>query len=179
MGAGSSGEVQICSFRSQTTDMCQLFTFLYYAALYFSAVKAHRPIRVGVDMFPTSFLTLPGTIVVAALISRTGRYRWAVWLGWAVSVVGCGLLCLLRVGTSTAVWATALAVFGVGQGMVLNPLSIAVQAVVDPEDAGFAATMNAFCRSLGICLGVAIGECRPNYLCRLAPRLVASIKGLP
>jgi hypothetical protein len=44
-------------------------------ALYFSLVKRERPIQVGINPFPTTILTMPGSVIASAFVSRTDRYR--------------------------------------------------------------------------------------------------------
>src|SRR4051812_32463292 len=90
-------------------------------------------------------------------MSRIGRFRWAVWAGWIISGVGCGLFELFDQNTPTPVWAVILAVFGIGQGMLLTSINVGIQAISRVEDAGRAAAMYAFMRTLGMSIGVAIG----------------------
>lgn len=109
------------------------------------------------DVFPVTCLLLPGSIVISLITTRTGRYRWAIWGGWAVTSVGCGLLVLFDYDTKTPVWAVILAIFGVGHGMLLTSVNVGIQAVSRVEDAGRAAAMYAFMRTLGMSIGVAVG----------------------
>lgn len=134
-----------------------MFCALYYVTFYFTAIKFHSPTRSGVDMLPTTCLLLPGSIIVSLVTTRIGRYRWAIWSGWAVTALACGLLALFDQDTATPVWATVLAVFGVGNGMLLTGVNVGVQAVSRVEDAGRAAAMYAFTRTLGMSIGVAVG----------------------
>jgi len=135
----------------------QLFCALYYVPFFFTAIKFHTPTRAGVDIFPVTCLLLPGSIVTSLITTRTGGYRWSIWGGWAITTVGCGLLLLLDEGTETPAWASILAVFGIGNGMLLTGLNVGVQAASRTEDAGRAAAMYAFMRTLGMSFGVAVG----------------------
>lgn len=74
-----------------------------------------------------------------------------------ITAIGCGLLLLLDEETTTPVWATILGVFGIGHGVLLTSVNVGIQAVSRPEDAGRAAAMYAFMRTLGMSIGVAIG----------------------
>jgi MFS family permease len=135
-----------------------LFTTLYYVSFYFSAAKLASPLNAGAKLLAVAALVLPGSIVVSALITRLGTYRWAIWIGWTVTTLGCGLLILLDEHTSSAVYSTALSVLGLGLGMILSSVNFATQAsVVDTADSGRAAGMYAFMRTLGMTLGVALG----------------------
>jgi MFS family permease len=135
-----------------------LFCGLYYVVFYFSAARLRRPINASVGLLPAVVFVLPGSVVVSSLITRFGRYRWAIWVGWVFTTIGCGLLILLDENTVTAVHATALSVLGLGLGMVLSALNFASQAsVTDTKDSGRAAAMYAFMRTMGFTIGVAFG----------------------
>nr|XP_036574732.1 major facilitator superfamily transporter [Colletotrichum truncatum]KAF6781197.1 major facilitator superfamily transporter [Colletotrichum truncatum] len=134
-----------------------LFCGLYYIPFYFTSIRSVTPTQSGIDLLPVTCLLLPGSIVVSVLTSRLGRFRWAVWSGWAITSVGCGLLLLMDENTTTALWATYLAVFGIGNGMVLTSVNVATQAISRVEDCGRAACMYAFMRTLGMSVGVAVG----------------------
>jgi MFS family permease len=109
------------------------------------------------DIFPVTCFLLPGSIVISLITTRIGRYRWAIWSGWVVTAIGCGLLLLLNAETKTPVWAVILAIFGIGHGILLTSVNVGIQAVSRVEDAGRAAAMYAFMRTLGMSIGVAVG----------------------
>ncbi len=135
----------------------QLFCALYYIPFYFTAIRFKPPTQSGLDIFPVTCFLLPGSIIISLMTTRLGRYRWAIWSGWVVTALGCGLLVLLDVDTKTPVWAVILAIFGIGHGMLLTSVNIGIQAVSRVEDAGRAAAMYAFMRTLGMSIGVAVG----------------------
>lgn len=153
----------------------QLFCAFFYIPFYFVAVRFASPTQAGINLFPISCLLVPGSIVVSALTSRLGQFRWAIWAGWVLMAAGCGLLNLLDVATPTAVWAAALAVLGVGNGMVLTGVNVATQAVAAPRDSGAAAACYAAARTLGMAVGVAVGG--TTFQNAMAARLRA--EGLP
>ncbi|KAJ4291826.1 hypothetical protein N0V90_009722 [Kalmusia sp. IMI 367209] len=133
-----------------------LFSALYYIPFYCMSVRSSSPTRAGIDLFPAVFLLLPGSIVVAALTTRLGSFRWAIWIGWALVTLGSGLLLLLDLHTKYVVLAVAIGIFGVGCGMVLTSVNVGIQAIAKVNDAAMAASMYGFMRSLGMPLGVAI-----------------------
>jgi MFS family permease len=139
----------------------QLFTGLYYVPFYQMSVRGSSPVRAGIDLFPAVCLLVPGSVVVAVLTSRLGHFRWAIWLGWSVTLVACGLFTVFDERTGEAIFALALAVFGVGNGMVLTSVNVATQAIANQtvakkEDRAMAACMYGFMRSLGMPVGVAV-----------------------
>ena len=124
-------------------------------------MRGSSPVRAGIDLFPAVCLLVPGSVVVAVLTSRLGHFRWAIWLGWGVTVVACGLFTLFDERTEMAVFALALAIFGAGNGMVLTSVNVATQAIAaqtiaKAEDRAMAACMYGFMRSLGMPIGIAV-----------------------
>jgi fucose permease len=140
------------------------------------SVRGSSPVRAGIDLFPAVCLLVPGSVVVAVLTSRLGHFRWAIWLGWGVTVVACGLFTLFDERTEMAVFALALAIFGAGNDMVLTSVNVATQAIAaqtiaKAEDRAMAACMYGFMRSLGMPIGIAVcsvsKHCRQSLTTRL------------
>jgi MFS family permease len=134
----------------------KVFVGMYYFPFYLMSILGANSTQAGVDQFPALVCVLPGSIIVAALITRLGRFRWAIWGGWAIITLGSGLFQLFGEHTTTAVWATVIAIRGIGTGMVLTSVNVGVQAISKSEDAPMAASMYGFFRSLGMPLGVAV-----------------------
>ncbi|KAL8718066.1 MAG: hypothetical protein Q9225_004760 [Loekoesia sp. 1 TL-2023] len=134
-----------------------LWSLLYYLPLYYEAVKGFSPVISGVALFPKTFTVAPASIVVGILITVTGRYRWAIWSGWVLTVLGTGLLYLLDVQTSVVSWIFLNLVGGVGMGMLFPSMAFAIQASQKNKDLAFAVAMFSFFRAFGQALGVAVG----------------------
>ncbi|KAH8644881.1 hypothetical protein IG631_02345 [Alternaria alternata] len=109
-------------------------------------------------MLPVCLFTVPSSVAVSVLTSRLGRFRWAIWGGWVITTLACGLQILLDVDSTTVITSVFLAVLGIGMGMVLTSLNVGIQAISKPEDAAMAASMYGFLRSLGMPLGVAVSS---------------------
>ncbi len=134
-----------------------LWCILYYLPLYYEAVKGYSPAIAGVAALPETFTVAPTSVVAGIAISITGRFRWAVWSGWVLTVLGMGLLCDLSVDTSIPAWVFLNLVPGIGMGMLFPSFQYAVQAACDQRDVAFAAAMLNFVRSFGQSIGVAAG----------------------
>ena len=134
-----------------------LWSMLYYMPLYYEAVKGESPILSGVSLFPQTFTVAPASVVVGILVSLTGRYRWAIWSGWVLTVAGTGLLYLLDVHTSTVAWIFLNLVPGLGTGMLFAGMGFAIQASSTNRDLAFAVAMFCFFRTFGQAIGVAVG----------------------
>lgn len=147
-----------------------LWCGLYYLPLYFETVKEYSPIISGISLFPLTFTVAPVAGIAGIIITKIGHWRWAVWLGFALSTLGMGLLAVLDVDTSIVAWIFLLLPTGVGMGLLFPALGFAIQASARPGHMAIAVAMFSFFRAFGQAIGVAIGgvifqnEMRKNLL---------------
>ncbi|KAI5270348.1 putative efflux pump antibiotic resistance protein [Aureobasidium subglaciale] len=134
-----------------------VYATLYYLVLWLLAVKGMSEIMAGVCVLPLGMTVVPVSGLTGTIITRVGRYQWAVWSGWVIATLGIGILVLLHPGTSTVEYVFMFICAGIGLGLLMNSLSAAVQAISLTKDIAYASSMFAFMRSLGLCLGVSIG----------------------
>lgn len=134
-----------------------LWCQLYYAPLYYEGVKGYKPIIAGVAMFPATFTVAPAAIAVGLLVTFTGKYRWAIWMGWFLTCLGSGIQILMDVHTSIPAWIFINLVSGLGTGMLFPATMFGVQASQPSKDLGPAVSLFTFFRSFGQAVGVAIG----------------------
>jgi MFS family permease len=125
--------------------------------LYYEAVQGYSPIIAGVALFPDTFTVAPLAVVTGISITVTGHYRWAVWSGWAITVLGVGLATLLKVDTSIPAWIFLTMVSGIGLGILFPSMQFSLQAATAAKDVGFAVAIFSFFRTFGQAIGVAIG----------------------
>ncbi|RAL59143.1 hypothetical protein DID88_006699 [Monilinia fructigena] len=124
--------------------------------LYFEVAKNYTPIQSGIGLFPLTFTTAPAAVVVGLIIAKTGHYRPSIWVGWAISTLGIGLLILLKESTSTTSWIFITLIPGTGLGTLFSAQGFAAQASVSNIDLPFAGAMYSFFRAFGQTIGVAI-----------------------
>jgi len=134
-----------------------LWGLLYYMPLYFEAVKGYRPLIAGVSLFPASFTVAPAAIVVGVLVTKTGTYRWSMWIGWALAVLGFGLQRLMTVDISVPGWIFIGIVTGLGVGLLFPGLQFGIAAPTSDKDVASAMSLLVFTRTLGNTVGVAVG----------------------
>ncbi|KFY64367.1 hypothetical protein V496_03311 [Pseudogymnoascus sp. VKM F-4515 (FW-2607)] len=134
-----------------------VWSMLYYMPLYYEVTKNFNPIESGVAIFPLTFTTAPAAIVVGFVITKTGKYRPSIWVGWVLTTVGLGLLIILEEDTTTPQWIFLSLTAGLGTGILYSAQSFAVQASASNSDLPYAAAMYSFFRSLGQTFGVACG----------------------
>lgn len=133
-----------------------LFGSVTYMPLYLQVVKGVSPSLAGMQLTPMMGGVLFSSIISGQLISRMGRYRIFPIAGTAVMTIGLGLLATL--GTETSPWLASgyMLVLGLGLGMVMQVLVLAVQNAVDYKDLGVATSGATLFRSIGGSVGVSI-----------------------
>jgi EmrB/QacA subfamily drug resistance transporter len=133
-----------------------LFGSVTFLPLYLQIVKGQSPTASGLLLTPMMVGLLITSIVSGNLISRFGRYRPFPIAGTAVMTVGLALLATL--GVVTPIWRIALymVVLGLGLGMVMQVLVLAVQNAVAYEQLGVATSGSTLFRQIGGSIGVAL-----------------------
>ncbi|KAL4895396.1 putative MFS multidrug transporter [Aspergillus ambiguus] len=134
-----------------------LWSALYYLPLYYEAVKGYSPIIAGVALFPSTLTVTPTAAVAGFVITYTGQYYYITYAGWALSTLGFGLLCLLDVDTTIPQWIFLNIVPGIGVGLSVISVALAVQASAPAELVSLMVTIGTFLRSFGQSIGVAVG----------------------
>ena len=133
-----------------------LFGGLTFLPLFQQVVRGDSPTESGLQLIPVMVGLLFTSILAGQVITRTGRYRWFPIAGTAIAAVGLLLLAQLDRETSTALAALYMLIFGLGLGMVMQVLVLAVQNSVDYEMLGVATSGATLFRSIGGSLGTAL-----------------------
>jgi hypothetical protein len=81
-------------------------------------------------------------------ISRFKIYRPPIWVGWSLTVLGCGLMSSLRADASRAASVGLPVLAGVGIGLVWTSLQFPVLAPLAVELNARALSLFGFCRLL-------------------------------
>ena len=124
--------------------------------LYLQIVKGASPTKSGLLLLPLVAGLMLASLATGQLIARTGRYKIFPVIGSILMVVGTGLM--ITIGADTSLWVTDIymAIFGVGLGMNMQSLVLAMQNAVPAQDMGVASAASSFFRSIGGTLGTAI-----------------------
>lgn len=133
-----------------------LFGSVTYLPVYLQLVKGVGPTQSGLEMLPMMGGMLVTSIVSGQLISRTGRYKLFPVVGTAVMSLGLFLLSRLTVASSTWMASLDMLLLGLGLGLVMQVLVIAVQNAVDYADLGVATSGATLFRLVGGSLGTAV-----------------------
>jgi DNA-binding MarR family transcriptional regulator len=133
-----------------------LFGSVTYLPLFLQVVNGASPTGSGLQILPLMAGLLVTSIGSGQLISRTGVYKPFPIIGTAVMVVGLLLLSGMSAQTSRLVASLDMFVLGLGLGMVMQVLVLAVQNAVDYKDLGVATSGATLFRSIGGSIGTAI-----------------------
>jgi EmrB/QacA subfamily drug resistance transporter len=133
-----------------------MFGSVTYLPLFLQVVNGATPTGSGLQMVPMMGGMLFTSILSGQLISRWGRYRVFPIIGTAVMALGLFLLSRMDAGTSVARASFDMMVLGLGLGMVMQVLVIAVQNSVDYRDLGVGTSGATLFRLIGGSLGTAV-----------------------
>ncbi|MER5883153.1 MFS transporter [Streptomyces sp. NPDC001941] len=133
-----------------------LFGAASYLPTFLQMVDGATATESGLLMLPMMGGIVGASIVSGQLISRTGHYRIYPILGTGVSAVGMWLLSRLETDTPRLEYSLWQAVLGIGIGLVMPVLVLAVQNSVRPADLGTATSANNYFRQIGGSVGAAV-----------------------
>ncbi|MFQ6392666.1 MFS transporter [Nocardia sp. KC 131] len=133
-----------------------MFGATTFLGQYFQTARGYSPTVAGILTIPLVIGMLTGSVGSGQLITRLGKWKRFVVAGGALLMVGFGLLS--TIDHATSVWRVGLyiAVVGLGVGMMLQNLVLAVQNTVSVHDVGAASSSVAFFRTLGGAIGVSV-----------------------
>ncbi|MEU2389929.1 MFS transporter [Streptomyces sp. NPDC007369] len=152
-------------FRIRTFTLCSVISFvvgfamfgaMVYLPTFLQVVQGVSPTLSGVHMLPMVLGMLIASTGSGQIVSRTGRWKVFPILGTGVTAIG--LLLLHQLHRTSGSWEMSayFFVFGLGLGLVMQVLVLAVQNAVSYADLGVATSGATFFRSIGASFGVAI-----------------------
>ena len=133
-----------------------LFGSITYLPLFLQIVKGLSPTKSGLQLTPMMAGLLVTSILAGRAISRYGRYRIFPIVGTALMSVAMVLLAQLNVNSAIYTAALDMIVLGLGLGMVMQVLVLAVQNAVDFRMMGVATSGSILFRQVGGSIGLAI-----------------------
>ena len=123
---------------------------------YFQVARGATPTEAGLLTLPMIAGNLIGSVASGMLISRTGKWKRYLVAGAILLIGGLGLAGSMD--HTTDLWLTGIytAILGVGLGLLMQNLVLAVQNTVQAKDIGTASASVAFFRSVGGAIGVSV-----------------------
>ncbi|RFN44719.1 multidrug transporter [Fusarium flagelliforme] len=147
----------ICHLAMAVLHGLLMWMVLYYLAVYYMGVKYKTPLMTGVWALPATLTVAPMAALVGLVTSKTGRYQGFLVGGWTLLVTIFGALTILDKDSSAGTILVLVMFLGTAMGFLLPVNSIGVTATCDKQDAGHGMAMIVVLRTLGQCLGIAVG----------------------
>ncbi|OAR23084.1 MFS transporter [Streptomyces sp. ERV7] len=152
-------------FRNPVFTVCSVLSFIVGFAMlgamtflptYLQYVDGDSATVSGVRTLPMVIGLLIASVFSGNVVSKTGQYRIFPIAG--ALVMGVGLYLLSLMGPDSGAWLESLYMFvlGLGIGLCMQVLTIAVQNTVDYADLGTATSGVTFFRTLGSSFGTAV-----------------------
>ncbi|GAA1996115.1 MFS transporter [Nakamurella flavida] len=133
-----------------------MFGALSCLPLYLQLVKGASPTASGLLLLPMMIGIMSGSIASGQITSRTGKYKMFPVIGTALLAAAFFLLLTVKIGTPYWQLDIYFLMVGVGLGLNMQTLTIAVQNAVPARDIGVATSSVTFFRQMGGTLGVAV-----------------------
>lgn len=134
-----------------------LFAGIVFLPLHLQLVQGASATASGLLLLPLVLGMTFGAVGGGRLIAKTGRYKIYPLVGLALSSAMYLVLGLLPAIAGDGLWSTLVLVpLGMGLGLVMPVMTVAVQNAVARRDLGAATASVGFFRSLGGAVGVAV-----------------------
>ena len=133
-----------------------MFGALIMLPLYLQVVKGDSPSAAGLKLIPLMLGIVSSSIFSGKYITKHGKYKIFPVAGTVL--ITTGLLLMITLSTETPFWQLSIfaILIGLGLGLTMQTLVIALQNSIDFKDMGVATTSNTFFRSLGSVFGAAV-----------------------
>ena len=133
-----------------------MFGAIVMIPLFLQVVQGSTAMDAGLKLIPFMLGILSASIASGKRISKTGHYKKFPIIGTGLMTIGIVLMRHLGIGTSFWELAAYELLIGLGLGLSMQTLVIAVQNSIDFKHMGIATSAHTFFRSLGSAFGVAI-----------------------
>lgn len=169
-------------FRNPVFTVCSVLSFIVGFAMlgamiflptYLQYVDGDSATISGVRTLPMVIGLLAASVFSGSVVSRTGKYRIFPIVGSLVMAFGLFLMSLMDNHSGPWLESLYMIVLGVGIGLCMQVLTIAVQNTVDYSDLGTATSGVTFFRTLGSAFGTAVFG--TVYANTLGPRLTDGV----
>ena len=133
-----------------------MFGALIFLPQYQQLVRGDSATKSGLMLLPLIAGLMVASVGSGRLIAKFGSYRKFPVIGTAVVTLAFWLFSHIAVDTSRVLLGFWMVILGLGIGMVMPVLTLAVQNAVERKDLGTATSAVTFFRSIGSSLGAAI-----------------------
>ena len=152
-------------FKNHTFNVTSILGFIVGAGmfgaiimlpLYLQVVQGESPSSAGLKLIPLMLGIVVTSIFSGKAITKTGKYKRFPIAGTIIMTAGLALMTTLSIDTPYWQIAIYAVMVGMGLGLSMQTLVIALQNSIDFKELGVATTSNTFFRSLGSVFGAAV-----------------------
>ncbi|MEV0338935.1 MDR family MFS transporter [Nocardia sp. NPDC050713] len=133
-----------------------MFGATTFLGQYFQTARGYSPTAAGVLSIPLVIGMLIASVGSGQLITRFGKWKRFVVAGGALLVVGFALLSTIDHATNLWLVGAYTVIVGLGVGMMMQNLVLAVQNTVSVQNIGAASSSVALFRTFGGAIGVSV-----------------------
>lgn len=152
-----------------------MFAALSYLPTYLQMSRGATPVVSGLLMLPLTAGMMITAIGSGFMISRWGRYRIFPIIGTAITTIALAWMTVIKAEMSMWLFGSMIFILGLGLGLIMQTIVIAVQNDVDPTQVGVATAENNFFREIGGALGTSLfGALFTSRLADQLSKVVAS-----
>jgi EmrB/QacA subfamily drug resistance transporter len=156
-----------------------MFGASVFLGQYYQVARGYSPTAAGLMMVPMMLGLLLSSVFIGRWVSHLGLWKPFVLAGSVILVIGCALLGTMRFNTPLTLIAVYGLVAGLGVGMTMQNLVLAVQNSVSVHDVGAASAVVTFFRSLGGTVGIQVlGSVFASHVSELMRQRVAALKNV-
>lgn len=133
-----------------------MFAALSFLPTFLQMSHGMSPTDSGLMMVPMTVGLMITAIGSGLMITKTGRYKIYPIVGMGVATVALWWLTRITAEMSMVLFGAMTFVLGLGLGLVMQTIVIAVQNSVDPARVGVATSTNNFLREIGAAVGTSV-----------------------
>jgi EmrB/QacA subfamily drug resistance transporter len=167
------------SAAASSLQSAAMFGAIMFLPLFVQGVLGKTATNSGIILMPLMIGAIITSIGAGQILSRTGRYKILVILGFAAAAAGSYLLSRMRVDTTQFTLARDMVVMGLGLGIAMSAFTVIVQNQYPSHRLGEVTAGLQFFRAIGSTIGLAIfGTILNNrFAAEMRLTLPAQLKG--
>lgn len=143
---------------TQVVNGWAMYSQIYFLPQLYQLSYGYTPILAAALTVPMLAIQSVSSVASGFIVSRTGRYRELLLLGWACWSIGAGLISTLDQSSGKGKQIGYALLTGIGVGQTLQVALVALQGAVPRSQMAVVTSMRNFTRQLGGALGLAVGS---------------------
>lgn len=134
------------------------FLFVYYLPIWFQAIKGVSAIKSSINNLPMILGVVIASVLAGGAVAAIGYYAPFMIACSVLMSIGAGLLITLEVDTGSPKWIGYQALFGIGIGLGMQQILMAVQTVLSLDDVPTGTALIIFVQNLGGAVFLSVGQ---------------------